>query len=80
MTSVSISELKANPSAVLSAADDYPISIKKRNKTAGYVVGKDIFEKLVTFVEDYIDKKAIEDADYTRGTSLDDFVKELGLE
>lgn len=80
MNVVSISELKTNPSAVLSDANDFPIAIKNRNKTSGYVVGKDIFEKLVSFVEDYIDRKAIKEADYKRGTSLENVIKELGLE
>lgn len=80
MTNISISELKTNPSAVLSSASDYPVAVKKRNKTTGYIVGKDFFEKLVSFVEDYIDRKAIKEADYKRGTPLDEVIKELGLE
>ena len=80
MNVVNISELKTNPSAVLSSANDYPVAIKKRNKTTGYAVGKDIFERLVTFVEDYIDGKAIDEADYKKGTPLEKVIKELGLE
>jgi antitoxin StbD len=80
MTSVSISELKKNPSSVFAGAEDYPIAVLKRNKTAGYVVSKTMFEKLVEFVEDYIDRKAIKEADYKHGTPLEDLVKELGLE
>lgn len=80
MTQVSISELKKNPSAVLAGAEDYPVAILKRNKTAGYVVGKEIFEKLVEFVEDYVDRKAVEEADYKHGTPLEDLIEELGLE
>lgn len=80
MTSVSISELKANPSAVISRANDFPVVVKRRNKTAGYVVSKAMFEKLVEFVEDYLDRKAIEEADYKHGTPLEDVIKELGLE
>jgi len=41
---------------------------------------KGLFEKMVVFIENHIDKRAIEKADYTKGTNLDDLVKELGLE
>lgn len=83
MTSVSISELKKNPASVFAGAEEYPIAVLKRNKTAGYVVGKDMLEKLVDFVEDYIDKKAVESltkADYKNAIPLEDLVKELGLD
>ena len=79
MTNVSISELKRNPSAVLLGADDYPIAVMNRNKTSGYIVGKDIFEKLISFLEDAEDKKAIESTDYSKGKSLEEVVKELNL-
>ena len=80
MNVVNISKLKTNPSAVLSDANDYPVAIKNRNITTGYIVGKDIFEKLISFVEDYIDRKAIKEADYKKGTPLEKIIKELGLE
>lgn len=80
MTSISISDFKKNPTNVLVSAEDYPVAVLNRNKTAGYVVGKDMFEKLVDFVEDYVDKKSIEKADYKNTTPLNDLVKELGLE
>jgi prevent-host-death family protein len=80
MTSVSVSDLKMNPSSVLTSAEDYPITVLNRNKTAGYVVGTAMFEKLISFVEDYIDGKAVEGADYKNGTPLEDLAKELGLE
>lgn len=80
MTSVSISELKKNPSSVLNYAEEYPITVLKRNKTAGYVVGKAIFEKLVELAEDIIDRKAVEEADYKNAIPFEDLVEELGLE
>ena len=47
---VGISELKANPSAVLAAALSEPVAILNRNKPAGYLVSPAtwaaIFEKL----------------------------------
>jgi len=80
MTSVSISELKANPAGAISASLDFPLPIKNRNKTQAYIIGKELFEKMVAFIEDYIDRKAVEEADYKKGTSLDNLMKELGLE
>ena len=83
MTSVSISDFKKNPAKVLAGAEDYPIAVLKRNKTAGYVVGKAMFEKLVALAEDIIDRKAVEsltEKDFKNAVPLDDFVKELGLD
>ena len=51
MTSVSITQLKVNPMAVLNSADDYPVEIQNRSKIAGYFVGKNLFEKMVNFME-----------------------------
>ena len=79
MTSVSISELKTNPSAVLSAADDYPVEVKRRNKTEAYVVGKDLFEKLILFLEDIEDKRTIEKTDFSKGRDFEEVAKELGI-
>ena len=83
MTTVSISDFKKNPASVLAGAEDYPIAVLKRNKTAGYVVSPAMFEKLVELAEDIIDKKAIDSLtkeDYKKATPLDDLVKELGLD
>ncbi len=60
-------------------ADDYPIAVKNRNKTTGYVVGKDLFEKMVLAVEDVMDRKVIKETDFSKGTDLESFVEELGL-
>jgi len=80
MTSVSISDFKKNPASVLAGAEDYPIAVLKRNKTAGYVVSKAMFEKLIELAEDIVDRKAVKEADYKNATPLDDLVKELDLE
>ena len=83
MTSISISDFKKNPASVLASAEDYPVAVLRRNKTAGYVVSKAMFEKLVELIEDIVDRKAVlavTEKDYKNGTPLDDLVKELGLE
>ena len=79
MTSVSITQLKTNPSAVLSSAEDYPVAVQKRNKTTGYVVSKAMFEKLVEFVEDYVDRKAIKETDFRKGRDFEEIAAELGI-
>lgn len=80
MTTVSISKFKSNPMAVITSAGDYPIQIQNRSKIAGYFVGKDLFGRMVNFMEDIEDGRAIESADYKNGTSLEDLEKELRLE
>lgn len=79
MTSVTISQLKMNPTAVLSQAQDLPIQIKNRDKTAGYFLGKDLFEKIMLYLEDAEDAKVIAKADYSKGTDFEDLAKELGI-
>lgn len=79
MTTVSISQLKINPMAVFNTAIDFPIQIQNRNKTAGYFVGKKLFEKMVNYMEDIEDKNAIKNADYKNGTTLEDLEMELGF-
>ncbi|KKQ55339.1 MAG: hypothetical protein US74_C0034G0004 [Parcubacteria group bacterium GW2011_GWA2_38_13] len=57
MNSISISQLKINPSKAISEALDYPIAVENRNKIEGYLLGKDLYEKIVAFIEDNIDRK-----------------------
>lgn len=82
MTTISISELKINPSAAILKSQDYPIAVQNRNDTEAYLVGKDIFEKMILYLEDLEDKKAVDSLtakDYKNSISLEDFTKELGL-
>lgn len=79
MTTVSISQLKVNPMAVFNNAIDFPIQIQNRNKTAGYFVGKDLFEKMIVYLEDIEDRKVIDKTDFTKGTDFEEFAKELGI-
>ncbi|MEK7611598.1 MAG: antitoxin [Patescibacteria group bacterium] len=79
MTSVSISQLKTNPSKVLLSAEDYPIAIENRSQVKGYLLGKKLYEKLVLFIEDYIDKEATETTDFRKGKDFEAVAKELGI-
>lgn len=60
-------------------ATEYPIAIQNRNQTKAYLIGKDIYEKLITFMEDYIDKQAIENDDLTKEHDFEEVAKKLGL-
>ncbi len=83
MNSVSISQLKMNPSAVIAAAQDYPVAVDNRNKTTGYVVGKKLFEKITEWMEDMEDRRAVEYAvksgELDEATDFEEFAKELGI-
>ena len=79
MTTTSISQLKANPSAVISQAADYPVAVENRNKVQGYVLGKNLYEAMVTFIEDYIDNRAFKNADFSKRRKAEDVFRDLGL-
>ncbi len=51
--SVSISELKKNPSAVLSQAGDSPVAVLNHNKPAAYLVPAETYEWLMDLIDDY---------------------------
>ena len=79
MTSVSISKLKENPSKAINTARDYPLAIENRNRVEAYLIGKDLYEKIVEFIEDYIDIQAVKNADYESARDFEEIAKELGL-
>ena len=51
--SVSISELKKNPTALLNEADGAAIAILNHNKPAAYLVPAETYEWLMDVVDDY---------------------------
>lgn len=51
-TSVSITELKKNPSAIIERAEGFPVAILNHNKPAAYLVPADAFEALMDKLED----------------------------
>ena len=79
MNSVSVSQLKASPAKVIDQASDYPVAVRNRNKISAYVVGKQLYEKMVAYMENYIDKKAVDEADFSKGKDLEKLVEELEL-
>lgn len=79
MTTISISQLKVNPSAALSRAQDFPVAVQNRNQTQGYLVGKSLFEKIIEYLEDIEDAKVIAKTDFSKGRDFEEFAKEMGL-
>jgi antitoxin StbD len=51
-SSVGISELKANPTAVLEASGNRPVAILNRNKPIGYMLTASAWEKIYNLLED----------------------------
>lgn len=49
---VSISDLKKNPSAVIAAAEGFPVAILNRNKPAAYLVPAKAWEALLDRLDD----------------------------
>lgn len=74
--SVSISELKKNPSALLSQASGSAIAVLNHNKPAAYLIPAETYEALMDMIEDYELAKLVEerrgDKDHAVTVSLDD--------
>ena len=51
-SSISISDLKRNPSAVIEAAEGFPVAILNRNTPSAYLVPAAAWEELVDRLED----------------------------
>lgn len=51
-TSASISELKKNPMATVSAGDGFPVAILNRNQPAFYCVPAELYERLLDALDD----------------------------
>jgi antitoxin StbD len=51
-SSVGISELKANPSAVLESSEDMPVAILNRNKPVAYLMSAKAWEAICNQLED----------------------------
>ncbi|MBL7159505.1 type II toxin-antitoxin system Phd/YefM family antitoxin [Candidatus Microgenomates bacterium] len=79
MDSVSVSELKINPSRVIKQALDYPVAVEKRNQVKAYLLGKELYEKIVTYIEDYLDRKTTKETDFSKGKDFEKVAQELGI-
>lgn len=74
--SVSISELKKNPSSLLSQARGSPIAVLNHNKPTAYLIPADTYEAIMEMIEDYELGKLVEERRSERteavAVSLDD--------
>jgi antitoxin StbD len=51
--SVSISDLKKNPSRIINQSEGSPVAILNHNKPSAYLIPADTFEALMEKLEDY---------------------------
>lgn len=79
MDTISISQLKTNPAKAILIAEDYPLAVEKRNKTKAYLLGKELYEKLMAFIEDYLDRETVKKTDFKKGRDFEKIAKELGV-
>lgn len=79
MTQISISKLKTNPSGAIASAAEYPVAIQNRNKTQAYLLGSELFEKLIAYLEDYSDTKEVAGTDLNEVRDFEEVAKELGI-
>jgi len=61
--SISISELKRNPSRVIHDAEGAPVAILNHNKPSAYLVPAETFEAVMEKLEDYELSKLVEERD-----------------
>lgn len=79
MTSISITDLKTNPSKAVVMAGDSPLAVLSRNKTKAYLVGSELFEQMVAYIEDMEDAKAVNETDFDKGKDFELLASELGI-
>jgi len=79
MNTISISELKINPSLAILQSEDYPLAIKSRSQTKAYILGKSFFESILSFIEDRADRNAVSKTDFKQKVSFEKVAKELGV-
>ncbi len=79
MNTMSVSELKTNPAKAIDWAQEIPVALQKRNKIKAYIIGKDLFEKIVEYIEDYLDQEAVKKTNFAKGRNFDHVARELGI-
>jgi antitoxin StbD len=57
--SVSISDLKKNPAAVIAEAGKRQVAITSRNRAVAYVVSPEVWERVVAILEDAEDERLV---------------------
>lgn len=79
MNIISISQLKTSPSKAIAQAEDYPVAVGNRNKIKAYLLGKDLYEKITQYLENYLDKQVVSKTDFSQGEDFEKVAKELGI-
>lgn len=79
MNTISVTKLKTNPAKAINDAVDLPVAIKKRDKIEAYLIGKDLYKKLISYIENYMDSATVKDTDFSKGRDFDKVVEELGI-
>ncbi len=79
MDTISISQLKTHPSKIIAEAADYPVSITNRNKTEAYLLGAELYEKIISYLEDFVDTKAVKNTNFKKGKDFEKVAKQLGI-
>lgn len=79
MDTISISQLKTNPSKAISRAEDYPLVVKNKGVTKAYIIGRELFEKFVFCLENYLDKKVVAETDFKKGKDFEKVASELNI-
>lgn len=69
--SVSISELKKNPTAVIEEADGFPVAVLNHNKPAAYLVPAVAFEAMMEKLDDIDLAKLVEERAHERTVKVD---------
>lgn len=75
--SVSISELKKNPSALIQEADGNPITILNHNKPTAYLIPAATYETLMEMVEDYELEQIVRERQAQKDSALEVPLDEL---
>jgi antitoxin StbD len=75
--SVSISELKRNPSALIDQADGEPIAVLNHNKPTAYLIPADTYEELMEQMEDYKLGIIVKERQNERNSTIDVDIDDL---
>ncbi len=79
MTTISVSELKTNPAKAILQAIDYPVAIEKRSDIKAYLIGRDLYEKIIAYLEDLVDIEAVRATDFSKGRDFEKVAKRLNI-
>ena len=72
--SVSISDLKKNPTRIINQSEGQPVAILNHNKPSAYLIPADAFETLMEKLEDYELSRVVKEREHepSRKVSLDE--------